>query len=345
MDCPSRPVFSKPQLRADLFTCHQDSRSEWVVITFTERCNRDLEGPGFGTAFLLREGFDVLAVRNSEDDWYVHLGPDELDAMTTALEPYDDRASYGSSMGAFAAVKFASALGVRRVVAISPILDVQFDWDSRHSSDIPAIRDAGYRAEGDMIVKAEISPDITYHVAVDPLCTEDVRHASMLCQMAPRHSVFNVRLGGHPVGPAMVDSGILGAYVKQAIALNSVDGLSVSARKSVRFIHNLARHLYSREKFRSAAVANRRALHLAPDWGECHLLQSQISHRLGCVEDTRNYGLSAIELEPNNPYFVAIVAQILLDQQNVELARRLVDTGIERLGPLPVLATLRNEMR
>jgi hypothetical protein len=337
-------VLSKAHLRADLLTCRPDEPAEWVVVTFTERCNRDLDGPGFGTDFLLREGFDVLAVRNCEDDWYVDLTPDDLQAMNQALEPYGNRASYGSSMGGYAAIKFAGALGVRRAVAISPILDIQFEWDTRHWDDIPVVRTGGFPAAGDMLVKADISLDTTYHVAVDPLCREDIRHAGRLCEMAPKHHVFNVRLGGHPVGPTMLDSGILGAYVKQAIAQDSIDGLTLGNQKSGRFLYNLARHLLERRKLRSAAIANSRALSLAPDWGEAHLLQAQISHRLGCAKDTEKYGLRAIELEPRNPYVVAIVARALLDQQNRALAKQLVESGLERMGSEGVLIALRNEL-
>ena len=340
----SQAVFRNGYLHADLFRSCGERRSGWVVVTFTERCNRDLEGPGFGTEFLLREGFDVLAVRNGQDDWYANLDLEELAALRGALEPYTQRATYGSSMGAFAAVKFAKPLGASRALAISPIVDVFHEWDTRNRVDIPLIQRAGYRAAGDMFNRSDISTDTTYHIAFDPLCDEDARHAQMLCEIAERHTLLRVRLGGHPVGPAMRDSGILGEYVKQAITTDSIDALAVKIEKNGRFMHSLARYLFGRNKLRSATIANERALSLSPEWGEVHLLHAQIAHRLGCIQKTRDYGLDAIRLEIENPYVVAIVGRMLMDQQNFELARELVETAIKRMGPQHVLVELRSDL-
>lgn len=339
----SQAVLRKEQLRADLFRSRPTSHAEWIVVTYTERCNRDIEGPGFGTEFLLREGFDVLAVRNAKDDWYVHLGAHELRTLNEALDPYHHRASYGSSMGAFAAVKFAKALKMKRVVAISPVLDLQYEWDTRYAVDIPLIQRAGDRAGG-MITQADISPETTYHVAVDPLCKEDVRHALSLGQMAARHSLLKVRLGGHPVGPLMRDAAILGPYLKQAILSDDIEGIAFKPVRNARFMHNLGRYLLERNKLRSAAIANARALVLAADWGEVHLLQAQISHRLGCAQEVVRYGIEAIRLEPHNPYVVVIIAIMLIENNNDELAGKLVEAALGRMGPEEVLVDLKKRL-
>jgi hypothetical protein len=305
-------VISKAGLRADLYTQSQGSRGEWVFITFTERCNSELEGLGFGGDFLLRQGFDLLAVKNIVDDWYIDLGQEELSVLNESICSYERRASYGSSMGAFAAIKFAKSLGVCRALGISPILDVQFDWDTRHVADLAVMRSSRNWIDGDMFTNEDVSPDTTYHVAFDPLCIADARHARRLAEMVDHCTLLNVRLGGHPVGPTMRDCGVLGPFVRQVIAENSIAGLNVSIEKNGRYLSNLARYLFERNKIRSALVVTRRALEISPDCGETHLLAAQIAYSQGDVARTLEYGRRAVELSPLNPYMVEIVNRMLL---------------------------------
>jgi hypothetical protein len=304
-------VLSKEGLRAELYTQSQERRSEWLVITFTERCNSELEGLGFGGDFLLRQGFDLLAVKNAIDDWYIELGREELHALNEAIRSYECRASYGSSMGAFAAIKFAKALGVARALGISPILDIQFDWDTRHVADLALMRASRNWIEGDMFTHEDVSPGTTYHVAFDPLCGADARHARRLVEMVDQCTLLTVRLGGHPVGPTMRDAGVLASFVKQAITENSIHGISVDIEKNGRYLSNLARYLFERNKIRSALVVTRRALEVAPESGETHLLAAQIAHSQGDLARTLEYGRRAVELSPLNPYMVEIVNAML----------------------------------
>jgi hypothetical protein len=341
---PSKMVFRKGLLHADLYTSTVCSPSKTVVVTFTERCNRSLTEPGFGTEFLLSEGFDVLAVRNAEDDWYAKLGLDELQLLRGALEPYRQRATYGSSMGAFAAVKFAGALKAKRAVAISPVLDITADWDTRYRSDIHLVARSSSGIEGGAVGAADISPTTYYHVAVDPLCREDMGHVRRLCEMASGHSLLKIPLGGHPVGPAMRDAGILRSYVIQAITSDALmTGLSKTP-KDARKINTLARHLLDRGKLKIAKNVNKSALDLEPGWGEAHLLQAQILHRLGFEREMGFHGRAAIRLEPRNPYVVEIVGRMLMAQGEYEEARRLVQSAIERLGPENVLVAVLDEV-
>ena len=332
-------AFHTASMRADLFRAREDARADWVVVSFTERCNRDLDGPGFGTEFLLREGFDVLAVRNAVDDWYMSIGDGEIAALNGILQPYERRGSYGSSMGAFAAIRFAKALGVQRSVAISPVLDIGQDWDTRYEVDRAIAARAGPWSPGQMIIPDHISPDTTYHVALDPFCGEDARHARNLAEVAPRRSIVRVPLGGHPVGPTMRDAGVLAKFVRNAILHNDTANIEVKQERNERFFTNLGRYLLARNKPRSVIVASTRALELAPEWGEAHLLHAQANHLLGRVDKVVLHGERAIALEPANPFVLAIVAQMLMHHGDRELAQKWVEAGVRRLGPEEVLLT------
>lgn len=338
-------VFRKAQLCAHFFKAQDDGpRSDWVVVTFTERFNRDLDGPGFGTQFLLAQGFDVLAVKNAVDDWYAHFGADEIAALNAKLEPYPHRASYGSSMGGFAAIKFAKPLGIERSLSISPIQDIRYDWDTRHAVNIPALGDIQNVALGEMISREEISPHATHHIAFDPFCLEDARHAQILCQMTPRHAPFRMPWGGHPVGPAMRDAGILAAFVLNAINLNDTSKIQVKTPRTGKTLRNRAHYLLDRNKLESALVASTRAVDLLPEWEETCILHAQILHRLGRIEEAVPFGMRAVELEPSNPYIAAIVARILMDKGKGQEAGELVLAAIRRVGQHEALAGVLHDL-
>jgi tetratricopeptide (TPR) repeat protein len=333
-------LFQKAQLRADLFRSRDEVRSDWIVVTFTERFNRDLEGRGFATDFLLGEGYDVLAVKNTLDDWYVHLDADGLTILGETLKPYRHRASYGSSMGGFAAIKFAKALDVERSLAISPIQDIRYEWDTRHHCNIPALGDTRHIAPGEMISQDDISPHTTYHMAFDPYCSEDARHAEILFQMAPRNAPFMARWAGHPVGPTMRASGVLKSFVLDAIALNDTSAIQFKTPRTGITLRNRARYLLDRNSPRLALIASKGALECSQEWEEIHILHAQILHRLGYAEEAITHGMKAIEMKPDNPHLVAIVASILIDQSNEQLAKNLLRTGLDRIGPDEILATM-----
>ena len=326
-----------------MWQANEAVRSRSVVVTFTERCHRSLEAPGFGTTFLLANGYDVLAIKNRLDDWYCKLQAEDLAALSRELSGYDARATYGSSMGAFAAIKFAKALNAASCVAISPVLEVRHDWDTRYVSDIAALERAGIGPDRPMIEPEEFSPEITYHVAFDPYCREDTRHADLLAELAPKHSFLKVRLGGHPVGPTLLELGVLSDYVLSA--LEDTDASAVAEKIARRneptdlSRNALARYLLDRSKLKSAYAVSLRALTHAPESGEAHLVHAQILARLGRMDEAVRHGLRAIERCPDNPYFVDIVADFLIRGDSLELAQQLLDDGVERFGRLDVLVS------
>jgi len=93
-----------------------------VVITFmhwSEQPRKDRAG--FAEAFLAAEGLAAIHITCAENAWYQHPEMRHLDVvLEPVLRLYDRRVSYGSSMGAYAALMFAGLTRSDVVIALSP---------------------------------------------------------------------------------------------------------------------------------------------------------------------------------------------------------------------------------
>ena len=82
---------------------------------------RTLDRAGFGEGFLDHAAIDAIHVIPRDNLWYQH--PEMLQAMAcvhAATHGYDRVVTYGSSMGAYAAIRFAGLAGAHAVLALSP---------------------------------------------------------------------------------------------------------------------------------------------------------------------------------------------------------------------------------
>jgi len=141
----------------------------------------------------------------------------------------------------------------------------------------------------------------------------------------------------------LLELGVLSDYVLSALEHNDVSDVAekISRRNEPTdlSLNALARYLMDRSKLKSAYTVSLRALSYAPEWGEAHLLHAQILARLGRMDEAVQHGLRAIELSPENPYFVDIVADSLVRGERFELAEQLLKDGLERFGRLDVLVS------
>jgi hypothetical protein len=101
----------------------------FCVVTFdsfTDR--RTLDREGFGEAFFASRGVNAVHVLSRDNDWY--LLPDielALEAAAKATASFDRVSAYGSSMGAYAAIRLGGLAGASTAIALSP----QFSIDPR----------------------------------------------------------------------------------------------------------------------------------------------------------------------------------------------------------------------
>lgn len=98
----------------------EDAR-RWVVTFDNYGLGPGFDRPGFGEDFLRRSGISAIHVMGRREDWYQYPEMAEAMAAVRAATAGAERVmTYGSSMGGYAALRFADAAGANAVLAISP---------------------------------------------------------------------------------------------------------------------------------------------------------------------------------------------------------------------------------
>lgn len=95
--------------------------SRWVVTFDNYGIGHGFDRPGFGEEFLRQSGISAIHVLGRREDWYQY--PEMTEAMAAvrqATAGAERIMTYGSSMGGYAAIRFADAAGANAVLAISP---------------------------------------------------------------------------------------------------------------------------------------------------------------------------------------------------------------------------------
>lgn len=95
--------------------------SRWVVTFDNYGIGHGFDRPGFGEDFLRNAGISAIHVMGVREDWYQY--PEmaaAMQAVRQATAGAERVMTYGSSMGGYAALRFADAAGANAVLAISP---------------------------------------------------------------------------------------------------------------------------------------------------------------------------------------------------------------------------------
>lgn len=270
-----------------------------IVVTFDSFTNvPDLDRASFGEHFLAREGIDAVHVVNRLNRWYQHEEMAEVLAIVAAAtRGYDRVFTYGSSMGGYAALRFARMLGADAAIALSPQFSVDprvVPWESRWQPDIAQIR----------FDELPFAPAARQYVFFDPRDAADNRHAAMIAAAGPTVAV-TLPNAGHPVGALLAETGAL-QWGLRAIIADTFDerGLRqqvrAGRRKSQHFYYTLA-HSVGARRPRLAIKLLRQAIAIQP---ESHIVSAMASQMdiLGREEQAGRLHQQAVRLAPSNAY-------------------------------------------
>jgi hypothetical protein len=235
------------------------------VVTFDNHgLNPDMDGPGFGEQFLASRGVSAVAVRGRGNHWYQY--PDMAAALATVrarLAGQGRVMTYGSSMGGYAALRFADAVGADACLALSPQYTVNpavAPFEERWEQDATTI---AWREEIDAVLRCGCTPVIVY----DP-AGPDRRHADLIAAAA---TVRRIALphAGHPAATYLAAIGLLEPLVMATLDGSlDADAFRAEARRRRRgnqvYLAELARAQPPHRR-RCAIALAQQALAMAPD--------------------------------------------------------------------------------
>ena len=183
------------------------------VITFDNYgIGHGFERQGFGEAFLEARGITAIHVMGRREDWYQYAEMPEVSAAVRhAVAPFSRIMTYGSSMGGYAALRFADAMGANAALAMSPQYSLDPEagvTDRRWSQDTNRI---GWRPELRGPIHCDFKPVVVY----DPV-GPDGWHGRRVAQDLP---IDAIRLPhtAHPVTTYLGEVGLLAPLVFETL--------------------------------------------------------------------------------------------------------------------------------
>ena len=267
-------------------------------ITFSSfTTDPSLARQGFAEEFLLEAGIDAIHVLTRDNLWYQYPEmPAVLRAVAAVARGYARRVTYGSSMGGYAALRFAEALGAQTAIVLSPQFSVdprQAPFETRWRADVKRIR----------FNEAPLRPPARMVIFYDPHQAEDAAHVA---RIAACGSALLVPLpyGGHPVGPLLVETGQLRPAILDILA-DRFDPVALQRavrarrRDSRHYLYHLAQRARGRPLETRIALL-RRAVAIAP---ESHILSTlaRLLDQRGAHAEAGPLHREALRLVPSNP--------------------------------------------
>lgn len=206
-------------------------RKRWVVTFDHYGITGTFDRPGFGEEFLASRGISLITVLGRGNDWYQY--PDiaaALAAARSALLRADRVITYGSSMGGYAAIRFADALGAHGCIAISPQYSndpAKVPFESRWPEDARRI---DWRGESPRPIRCAADPVIVYDPSI-----EDGEHVRRIaCDMRCR--ALPIRHAAHPATSFLGSTGLLPDLILSVLdgsfALSPFRRRAMAARKT-----------------------------------------------------------------------------------------------------------------
>ncbi len=300
-----------------------------------------LERPGFGESFLRKLGIDAVHVINRTNQWYLYEEtPRALEAIRQRLSNYRKRITYGSSMGGYAAIRFAEALGVETAIAISP----QYSISRKIGPYDKRWRQLAKRVKRIADETPHGSSKVRPIVFFDPY-DFDSEHFRWIAEAYPLAQGMPLPHTGHPSGAFLSETGLLRPVILATFRdyLDS-QALLIAAkqrrRKSGQYLFTLARRLAPWHGPWKLDLA--RAAIGAHDDAAYRIFLALLQEKRGDVQRAEEQLLAAQSLLPEHPVPLKHLATDLLRHGRyhdaLSYARRLHDLAPERAINALVLA-------
>ena len=315
------------------------SSDRWVITFDHHSIGNGFNRPGFGEQFLQANNIPAIHVLGRGNDWYQY---DDIfaaiDAIRTATIGATRKITYGSSMGGYAALRCADAIGAHGVLALSPQWSINpsyVKWENRWSQDAHRIR---WNSALDGVLRCPVRPVLVY----DPTLLFDRRHADLIAASTPS-SLITVPYGGHPASTFLGEIGLLPALL-QSVLQDCLDEAALMAEIKKRrsgssvYLGALAERQPTVRPHTAIALA-RRACAARPDGTLAMLSLARILSRSGEHSESIALHRKIVAATERLSIYLVPFAEALMAageyREALTVAREVVDT-------LPDVSHLRN---
>jgi tetratricopeptide (TPR) repeat protein len=262
-------------------------------------------------AALLSMKFDVFGIIAKQNNWYPQASLKAAAAvLLPRLQSYRKRWAYGSSMGAYGAIKYSALMGCDYVLALAPQCSIDptdvAPWDSRFTRHFSPALNAGMKIR---------SSDMAGRIVIigDPMLAADLRHFELIEQcgevtLIPAyfcdHYVVN------PIASRQILAALFNAIQKGDLA--SAREIYRKARKGSNYYRGslmqaLARRRLQQGRLDAALAASTAATEALPDNADFLVTKSRIHTRRKERDAAIAAASRALELNPTREWYHQIM--------------------------------------
>lgn len=321
------------------------SNTDLWAVTFANFERHPQPGrPGFGEAFLKKNGISALHFVSSANHWW--QTPEIITAIARAQEFLEKhfssatRVGYGSSMGGYGVLLYAQALRLDRVLAISPQYSIDSDkvpFETRWREEASQLSFA-YDA---MPKKFE---NCHLHIVYDGQHAGDSEQVKLFPKTLQRHSL---PLSDHPSSKYLLQTGALKSLVLDFFRHeNPAPQLAVNLQKAIQnrrqspvYLKSLLHRCQKRDKALSAVVVAQALMERAGRNPALRILAADAYRRVGDELSWRRHlklaeqdALREIASRGDSPNLRWLLRGIYLRLNQIETALREAHRALE-MGP------------
>ena len=306
--------------------------SRWVVTFDNYGIGSGFNRSAFGETFLRNAGVSAIHVMSAREDWYQY--PEMADVMTVVRRATAGATrvmTYGSSMGGYAALRFADAAGANAVLALSPqysIDPVKVPFETRWLQD-------GHRIQWLPEINGPIRCACTPIIVFDPT-GDDKLHVDMIAAETAIERI-DLRHSGHPAATYLSELEMLGPLVLQTLSGDlDVAVFRTEARRQRRqcpaYLSRLA-ELQPASRAELALNLARMANGVAPENPIALVTLASLLSRSGDHEQAIACHETTSRITDRAPNYLVLHAQALVDAGRLDqarvLAKEVVDASSE----------------
>lgn len=164
----------------EVYVSFRPGTSAYLLITFNNLTTLRSGGGFWGEPVAEKGDLNCLGFVAKRPNWFPAASMAKaIAAVAPVLAPFTQRIAYGSSMGAYGALKYGAALGATRAIGFNPQFSIEpavvGDFETRFTRHYkPALHDGMAIRPGDC---APLS-----YLIFDPHREDDARHARLILQ-------------------------------------------------------------------------------------------------------------------------------------------------------------------
>lgn len=313
-------------MRVDYFY-NEEQAHKYLALIFSPATNRKLDGNLFGGEVFLRNGYDTIVVKISNDDYFQSLPSNLFETINiiATKKNYEKIVSYGSSMGGYASIAFSKLLKCTAAIAISPKFNIDEDFYTRFPHFSEKI-DFKYR-----ISKDSVSTSCKFCILYDNKDPDEM-HVRKILEVIPDGNIKLIKLpySGHPSTFYLEDIGLLKELIIKIANGDDVDGINLSERKrfSQKYLRTLCEHLLIKNHPKWALSAIESAIRIVGKEAETLRLKSAVLERLGRVDEAIDSLKESLYLNPNKVYLFGHLSSLLVEENSLEDALSVIESAI-----------------